>query len=148
MNRIYLPFRKGQIVLIEDPDLVEYILKTNFLNYEKGDFLRDLFRDFLGDGIFNSDGENWKKQRATASHLFSIRELKSMVEVFTKHGKSVVDILLNLPNDQVEIQDLFQRYTLDSFGEIALGVDIGSLHSKGNQLSLCNPCRYSFCSCF
>jgi hypothetical protein len=50
-----------------------------------------------------------------------------MVEVFIKHGET---LLKNIDKDldkPIEIQDLFQRYTLDSFGEIAFGVNIGSL---------------------
>lgn len=54
-----------------------------------------------------------------------------MVDVFVKHGHSVVEILTSHIGQVVDVQDLFQRFTLDSFGEIALGVGIGSLHSAG-----------------
>ena len=45
------------------PENVEYILKTNFKNYIKGDGMKSKLKDFLGDGIFNVDGDKWKKQR-------------------------------------------------------------------------------------
>ncbi len=46
-----------------DADIMEHILKSNFYGYEKGDMFCKIFKDFLGDGIFNVDGAAWKKQR-------------------------------------------------------------------------------------
>jgi len=44
--------------------VVQHILKTNFHNYGKGEYFFNVtFKDFLGDGIFNVDGESWKFQR-------------------------------------------------------------------------------------
>lgn len=134
------------MLYINDPDVIEYTLKTNFQNYEKGKLFREIFYDFLGEGIFNSDGVNWKQQRyflslieirrATASHLFSIHELKAMVQVFHRHGESVLEYLNAHEGQTIDAQDLFQRYTLDSFGEIALGENLDSLHSAGIDIYL------------
>ena len=46
-----------------EADDVEYILKGNFKNYVKGPRFHRNFLELLGDGIFNVDGEKWKKQR-------------------------------------------------------------------------------------
>jgi hypothetical protein len=58
-----------------DPFLVEHVLKTSFYKYEKGEFFRTLMQVFLGNGIFNSDGQTWQKQRKGQSNLntFSLR---------------------------------------------------------------------------
>lgn len=39
---------------------VKYIFKINFVNYDKGKFFYENFEIFLGDGIFNVDGEIWR----------------------------------------------------------------------------------------
>eukprot|EP00672_Neobodo_designis_P015457 CAMPEP_0174845592 /NCGR_PEP_ID=MMETSP1114-20130205/11819_1 /TAXON_ID=312471 /ORGANISM="Neobodo designis, Strain CCAP 1951/1" /LENGTH=137 /DNA_ID=CAMNT_0016079841 /DNA_START=30 /DNA_END=439 /DNA_ORIENTATION=+ len=45
----------------------EHVLKTKFESYEAAVGLRGTnFRDFLGDGIFNSDGHQWLLQRKLA----------------------------------------------------------------------------------
>jgi len=131
LGKVYVLDMIGRDTFIVDcdPDDIEYILKTNFQNYSKGHLFVDIMDDFLGNGIFNSDGSLWKQQRATASHIFTVRELRTMADVFVRHGKTVVDILMSTKGE-IDIQELFQRYTLDSFGEIAFGVDIGSLKSS------------------
>jgi cytochrome P450 len=68
--------------------------------------------------IFNTNGRNWKQQRQTASHLFKVRELRHMAEIFLSHGRQVVDILqvaaTGDKQPQLDMQELFARFTLDS----------------------------------
>lgn len=54
--------RPGKIhgIITANPLNVEHILKTNFENYPKGPRFIELLEDFLGRGIFNSDGYLWK----------------------------------------------------------------------------------------
>lgn len=47
-------------VITANPANVEYILKTNFPNYPKGERFVTTLEDFLRQGIFNSDGDLWK----------------------------------------------------------------------------------------
>ena len=56
---VRVPGDEGGIVTA-NPMNVEHILKTNFENYPKGDWITDVLHDFLGSGIFSSDGEMWK----------------------------------------------------------------------------------------
>ena len=58
-----------------NPANIEHILKKNFENYEKGEFMKTIFHDFLGDGIFNADGEQWKVQRKVASNIFNVSSI-------------------------------------------------------------------------
>lgn len=32
--------------------------------------------DLFGDGIFNANGEEWKYQRKTASHIFNVKNFR------------------------------------------------------------------------
>ncbi|KAH7446263.1 hypothetical protein KP509_01G048500 [Ceratopteris richardii] len=69
----------GRIMyLTVDPVNVHYILKDNFQNYPKGERVHSVLHDFMGDGIFNSDGKIWRKHRKIASFEFSNRKLKQM----------------------------------------------------------------------
>ena len=74
------------VVITANPDNLEHIAKTSFANYPKGDHLSSTLEDFLGHGIFNSDGEQWLRQRKAASFEFSKRSLRK----FSRDRKSVV----------------------------------------------------------
>ncbi|KAJ0980894.1 hypothetical protein J5N97_009149 [Dioscorea zingiberensis] len=52
-------------VVTANPSIVEHILKSHFPNYPKGSHYTTILSDFLGDRIFNSDGEHWRLQRKT-----------------------------------------------------------------------------------
>jgi hypothetical protein len=66
-----------RFVMIVEPSCVEHILKTNFENYIKGkkryprielnkyqgEHFVERMQIFLGNGIFNTNGASWKKQR-------------------------------------------------------------------------------------
>ena len=119
-----------RFVVITDPANVEHVLKTRFDNYPKGPGWQERFQEVLGAGIFNADGEAWRVQRKTASHMFSQGSFKTnMLHVFVKHGHKLQDMLLGAKSGEaIDIANVFFRFTLDSIGEIAFGKDIGSLH--------------------
>lgn len=110
-----------RVIATADPLNVEHMLVTNFQNYDKGPVLRGIFRDLLGQGIFNADGATWKEHRKTASHEFSARSLRDfMAVVFRRRSKELCAKL----RGRVDAQDAFSRYTLHSIGEIGFGVDL------------------------
>ncbi|KAJ7514501.1 hypothetical protein O6H91_23G046900 [Diphasiastrum complanatum] len=113
-----------------DPVLVEHILKTNFSNYPKGEAFYEKMEVLLGDGIFNSDGEIWKRQRKTASLEFSSKILRDFsTVVFRRHALQLGQIVSHSADTRkpIEMQDLFSRLTLDSICKVGFGVELGVL---------------------
>ncbi|KAI3463955.1 hypothetical protein Pfo_020618 [Paulownia fortunei] len=110
---------------------VQHILKSQFHNYHKGDFFTSTLRDFLGDGIFNSDGENWKFQRQVSSHEFNIKSLRKFVEtvVDSELSDRLIPILKNAAAQKtvLDLQDILQRFAFDNICKIAFGYDPGYL---------------------
>ncbi|KAH0459551.1 hypothetical protein IEQ34_012365 [Dendrobium chrysotoxum] len=114
-----------------DPANVEHILKNNFKNYPKGELYRSYMEVLLGDGIFNADGELWRKQRKTASFEFASKNLRELsTVVFREYALNLSTILCQAScrdHQGVDIQDLFMRMTLDSICKLGFGVEIGTL---------------------
>ncbi|KAH6824004.1 hypothetical protein C2S53_019453 [Perilla frutescens var. hirtella] len=106
---------------------VQHMLKNHFHNYPKGAVFRHILRDFLGDGIFNADGDNWKFQRQLSSHQFNTRSLRKFVETVVDGELSdrLVPTLANAAaaNTAVDLQDLLQRFAFDNICKIAFGYD-------------------------
>ncbi|KAM7253751.1 hypothetical protein ACFE04_031433 [Oxalis oulophora] len=119
-------FGRNQI-LTADPANVKHILKTNFNNYEKGSRFRQTMFDFLGNGIFNADGETWKFQRQVASHEFNTRSLRKFVEevVDTEVNDRLTPLLVDAAanNKVIDLQDVLQRFAFDNICKIAFGYD-------------------------
>lgn len=61
----------------------------------------------LGDGIFNVDGELWRKQRKTASFEFASKNLRDFnTVVFRDYSLKLFNILnqASLKNEHVDMQ--------------------------------------------
>jgi cytochrome P450 len=124
-------------LIITDPLNVEHMLKTNFENYEKGAFFRDVFQDFLGEGIFLVDGHKWVQQRKTAARIFSRRQFREcMLGVFTRHSRTLSGVLRQAARADtaagrtVDLHQLFHGFTLDAFCEIAMARPLGCLQVR------------------
>ena len=126
-----LPFH-STYYLTSDPRDVEFVLKTSFENFEKGPVFHSRFHDLLGDGIFATDGEEWRLQRKTAANIFNVKNFRDLVAKTFADELEVLYSRLDSVTDsasQVDLQDLFFRFTLDSFMRIGYGVDLGSMAS-------------------
>ncbi|XP_052174498.1 cytochrome P450 CYP94D108-like [Diospyros lotus] len=129
--------RPGNIkgVITANPLIVEHMLKTNFHNYPKGPRFSYLLRDFLGDGIFNADGEIWKVQRKTASYEFNTKSLRNFVmdSVKAEIQNRLVPIFRKAAqtNGVLDIQDVLERFAFDNICKVAFNVDPGCLGGDG-----------------
>ncbi|KAK9060934.1 hypothetical protein SSX86_018114 [Deinandra increscens subsp. villosa] len=113
-----------------DPVNVEYILKTNFANYTKGEYNNGIMRDLFGEGIFAVDGAKWRHQRKLASFEFSTRNLRDFsTAVFRSNGAKLVKRISLLAADekQMNLQDLLMKSTLDSIFKVGFGFDLDTL---------------------
>ncbi|XP_008788557.2 LOW QUALITY PROTEIN: cytochrome P450 94A1 [Phoenix dactylifera] len=106
---------------------VEHMLKTNFVNYPRGERSIAMLEDFLGQGIFNSDGEHWKWQRKAASYEFNKKSLRNFVVDMC--SMRLVKRLLPLlkkaskKNEIVNLQDVLERFAFDNICKVAFNED-------------------------
>lgn len=109
-NTIELTMARQRYIFTADPENVKAILATQFEEYGKGKTFHNAWKDFLGDSIFTTDGEKWKKSRNLIRPQF-IKSRVSDLDIFEKH----VNILIGQISGQgqaVDIAALFYRYVL------------------------------------
>ncbi|KAE8896484.1 hypothetical protein PF005_g3388 [Phytophthora fragariae] len=112
------------------PETLEDIFRTHFDTFERGAELRDLLYDFFGEGIVGADGENWKMQRRAASHMFTTRALREVMEAVVKEKTlQLRDALTECSKEgrPVEMKSLLGKFSGDTFTKIAFGVDLNGL---------------------
>eukprot|EP00759_Apiculatamorpha_spiralis_P033903 PhF_6_TR35026/c0_g1_i1/m.51028/K20495/CYP704B1; long-chain fatty acid omega-monooxygenase len=117
-----------------DRDNVEHILKNKYKDYHAGKGIRgDCLRDLLGRGIFLADGKDWEEQRKTTSREFNANRFRNyMTQVFVDHTQTLCDVLAkhvasSSSSTPIDLSAKFFQLTLDAFGHIAFGVDLGGL---------------------
>ncbi|EEF41419.1 cytochrome P450 94A1 [Ricinus communis] len=117
----------GRWIVTGNPANVQHILKTHFHLYQKGHTFRSALFDFLGNGIFNVDGDTWKFQRQVASHEFNTKSLRKFVEtvVDTELIQRLIPFLSAAAENGtvLDFQDILQRFAFDNICKIAFGYD-------------------------
>lgn len=116
-------------VFTADPENIKAILATQFTDYGKGAPFHREWSDFLGDSIFTTDLDAWHSSRQLIRPQF-IKDRVSDLEVFEEH----VQILIRKINEggmgqgrEIDVSDLFFRYTLDAATHFLLGSSSHSL---------------------
>ncbi|KAJ8420636.1 hypothetical protein Cgig2_003435 [Carnegiea gigantea] len=123
-------FSNLPLLVTADPANVHHVLSKNFGNYPKGPKFRETFES-LGDGIFNSDGDLWQYHRNMAQTFFGHPQfqpffLKGIWEK-VENGLFLVLDHISKQGLEIDLQDLFQRFTFDITCTIILGHDPKSL---------------------
>ncbi|KAK9107948.1 hypothetical protein Syun_023959 [Stephania yunnanensis] len=115
-------------VFTANPANVRHILKSHFHLYPKGLYLHTALSDFLGSGIFNSDGPHWKSLRQISSHEFNTKSLRTFVHSVVRSELSlrllpILSSAASSSNSTLDLQDLLQRFAFDNICNITFGHD-------------------------
>ncbi|URD75761.1 Cytochrome P450 [Musa troglodytarum] len=107
-------------VITANPANVEHILRTRFDNYPKGPRVRSILHDFLGHGIFNSDGDSWRVQlQHQVLRSFAVRCVHE--EILSR----LLPLLEKSSHDSspVDLQDVLERFAFDNICKVAFDHD-------------------------
>ncbi|KAG2525575.1 hypothetical protein BBO99_00004608 [Phytophthora kernoviae] len=127
---------RPQTLIITSPEACEDVFKAQFDNFGRGDELVDLQHDIFGEGVAGVDGEKWLKQRRTASHMFSMKMLRDVMdEVIIEKTLKLRDVLAGCAQDGrvVSMKSLLGKFSSDVFTKIGFGVDLHGLDGDLNS---------------
>lgn len=133
-----LPYLGGRVTSINRPEYIRWVQKTNFDNYAKGAYFQNAMGDVMSlHGIFVADGEIWRKQRKMASHIFSVGNFRTHVQTTIQRDLGILNQLFrdaSSKNAEINLPDLFFRFTLSSFSLMAFSADIKCLPADVAEL--------------
>ncbi|EQL01406.1 cytochrome P450 52A12 [Ophiocordyceps sinensis CO18] len=123
------PFFKNTIFTL-DPKNIQAMLATQFKDFQLGVNRTGNFRPLLGNGIFAANGEQWQHSRALLRPQF-VRSQVSDLDLEEAHVKALMTVLdRHLGSDgwtdNLDLQELFFRLTLDSATQFLFGESVNS----------------------
>ncbi|CAA2993009.1 alkane hydroxylase MAH1-like [Olea europaea subsp. europaea] len=123
-------FANMNILATCDPANIHHIMSKNFSNYPKGPEFKKIF-DILGDGIFNSDSELWELHRKTTMSLMNHAKFHQVLEknIWDKIENGLLPVLDHFirKGNEINLQEIFQRFAFDSSCKLVLDYDPSSL---------------------
>ncbi|OCH89396.1 cytochrome P450 monooxygenase CYP63 [Obba rivulosa] len=119
------------MIISRDDLVMKAVQSTQLLAFERGFESRELMGTFLGRGVFVTDGEEWRQNRALIRPFFN-KERISDINIIDEHAEQVLSILLDSSrsNSVIDVQDLFARFTLDSGADFLVGLKTKSLTAR------------------
>ncbi|KAL8659577.1 MAG: hypothetical protein Q9226_000358 [Calogaya cf. arnoldii] len=109
------------------------LLATQFNDYGKGESFTRNWEDFLGHGIFATDGEEWAASRQLLRPFFAQSRVRDL-EVFEKYVQQLLH-LIDGQGQEIDISELFYGFALDSATDFLLGRSVGSLGNPDSQFA-------------
>lgn len=76
--------------LVNHPQDIEHVLKTNYRNYTKGTNFQ-LIKSFAGEGLFLSEGDFWRSQRKLVQPAFHVPRLAALATSITTATEAAVE---------------------------------------------------------
>eukprot|EP01128_Nolandella_sp_AFSM9_P010671 TRINITY_DN7415_c0_g1_i1.p1 TRINITY_DN7415_c0_g1~~TRINITY_DN7415_c0_g1_i1.p1 ORF type:complete len:519 (+),score=81.91 TRINITY_DN7415_c0_g1_i1:119-1558(+) len=133
-------FLQPDLILTRDPIVIQHVIADNFANYNRYPTKRNSVAyiaglKLFGGGIFLADGDIWKFHRGTARPFFFKNRLDEMTQEFVDTGTTFMAVLHKhcLNGQPLDIQNLFLRFTLDTFGHIAFGREFNALTNPKDE---------------
>ena len=83
-----------KLILTQNPDFINYILKENHRNYNKSELSTERAVEFFGKGLLFSNGDYWLRQRRLIQPSFNREKLQGLYSIIIK---SIDEFLLQFP---------------------------------------------------
>eukprot|EP00117_Sycon_ciliatum_P002577 scpid57204/ scgid1663/ Leukotriene-B(4) omega-hydroxylase 1; CYPIVF2; Cytochrome P450 4F2; Cytochrome P450-LTB-omega; Leukotriene-B(4) 20-monooxygenase 1 len=120
LNRAFIP-----TVCVCHPETISQLFASNPPKFW---YVMDFLKEFLGDGLINSTGLRWHRDRKLLSPLFGGTMLRKYVQDLSSVAKTMVDqfTIRSADNELFDGESIFQLVTFDAIMRCMLGVDIDS----------------------
>ncbi|KAL1807970.1 hypothetical protein ACET3Z_024960 [Daucus carota] len=123
-----LTFGPKSFLIFSDPTVAKHILRDNSKAYSKG-ILAEILEFVMGKGLIPADGEIWRVRRRAIVPALHQKYVTAMISMFGQATDRLCAKLDAAASDaeDVEMESLFSRLTLDIIGKAVFNYDFDSL---------------------
>ncbi|GLT59734.1 hypothetical protein SLA2020_325350 [Shorea laevis] len=123
-----LTFGPKSVLIASDPSIAKHILRDNSRAYSKG-ILAEILEFVMGKGLIPADGEIWRVRRRAIVPALHRKYVAAMIGLFGQATDRLCQKLDAAATDgeDVEMELLFSRLTLDIIGKAVFNYDFDSL---------------------
>lgn len=121
-------FLRRWVFVANSPDTVEHVLVTHNDRYErKSPYMRKALEPLLGDGLFISDGDTWRKRREIETPAFSSSNLRRFAPLMTQCALELRERWMSRGNGcALQVLPEMARLTADIIGRTMFGDALGA----------------------
>jgi len=122
--------------LVFHPEHIKYVLQDNNRNYWKGNLIGRV-KPLIGEGLFTSEGDFWRRQRRLAQPAFHRQRIETFASIMSTAGARMLagweDIAAQ--DKPFDLMEEMSRVTLSVVGQALFGIDlIGAAGGVGRAM--------------
>jgi cytochrome P450 len=113
------------IHMLYHPDHIKYVLQENNRNYWKGNLIGRV-KPLIGEGLFTSEGDFWRRQRRLAQPAFHRQRIESFATIMSTAGTRMLEAWAAPAADgtPIDFMEHMSRVTLRIVGQALFGIDL------------------------
>ena len=115
-----------EILVVSDPKGIQHVLSTNADNYRKSVYTERVLKPLIGNGLFISHGELWKRQRRIAGPAFHRSKVRQFSLDMVNTAQEMVARWSNLREPRVELSAEMARVTAEVVTRAMFSDDLGA----------------------
>ncbi|NP_001165939.1 cytochrome P450 6AS33 [Nasonia vitripennis] len=127
--------RSSPSLMIKDPDLIRDVLIKDFNVFADRAVASIPKNDPFSENLLNLEHERWRPLRNRLSPIFTSGKLKDMFYLMVDCAQNLEEYVNELvKKDQpVECRELSAKFTTDSIGACAFGLNTNALHDENSE---------------
>jgi cytochrome P450 len=115
-------------VVTSAPDVIDTVLRERPKTFRRATYLSDVIDELGGRGLFNAEGDDWRRLRRSAVPGLSVTSLRNAFGTMVRStGRLRDQWAIARPDERVEVLDDLMRYTLEVIGSLTLGHDLDAV---------------------
>lgn len=132
-----LKLGRRQAVVIADHQLIQAMLRDRPDGFRRTARLREVVEEMgLPVGVFNSNGDAWKRQRRMVMHGFDPAHVRRYVPALQGVAQRLVGRWQKAAasGQAIDLQADLMRYTVDTIAGLAFGAEVNTLESDADVI--------------
>ncbi len=116
-------------LVVSQPDLIASILRDRPDGWSRFGSMRAVIHEMGVNGLFNAEGESWRRQRRLVAAAFTPSHLKRyfpLIKLMTERLKGRLDAAAQT-GSWIDLQPTLMRYTVDVTASLAFGIDVNTI---------------------
>ncbi len=126
----------GKVFVVSaNPKFNNQVLKLRPEKFRRFSKINEIFLEMGINGVFNAEGDNWKKQRIPAAEALNVQRVKEYFPVIVDKTQKLLEKFdtYSEQNSTVDVQKEFMRFTIDITTEIAFGYKMDTINQKDDE---------------
>ncbi len=121
---VALRFGPFPAYVLNHPDVIHDVLVTNADKYHKSSVTKNVLEPVLGNGIFTSDGEFWRRQRKLVQPSFHTKRIGAYADIITSYAERMLDTWQ--PGARLAVDDEMTHLTMRIISKTLFDAEVAS----------------------